>query len=139
MSIEFIKLNQGWNADPNSPQEKVYTENSSVILEFTVNPWVYAGFEEDERARLIFKSCSKYRLGVTNDEGWYQGKCRYGYQAPDWGEFYMVKEPSPIAMPVYDWLNVGSSASKNHYLFYLRDNTFECTADSYEFQRVNNE
>lgn len=139
MNIEFIKLNQDWNAEPNSPQEKVHTENSSVILEFTVNPWAYDGFKEGERARLIFKSSSKYRLGATNDEGWYQGKCRYGNQAPDWGEFYMVKERSPIAIPVNDWVNVNSTASKNHYLLYLRDNTFECIADSYEFQRNNNE
>jgi hypothetical protein len=136
MSIEFIKLNNDWNAEPNAPEANVSVLGSDLILEFTVNPWIYAGFEEDERAQLIFKSFSKYRRGSTNDEGWYFGHCRFGKLAPAWGEFYQIEGNSPQVKEATDWVVRAIAVSKNHYLFYLRDNTFECLADSFEFRRV---
>ncbi len=136
MSIEFVKLNKDWNAEPNAPGEKVIVEGSDIILEFTVNPWAYEGFEEEERARLIFNSCSKYRLGPTNDEGWYRGQCRFGKLAHKWGEFYLVTGSSSAVSEANDWVTVTAEKKRNHYLFYLRDCTFECEADDYEFQRI---
>lgn len=136
MSIKFIKLNEDWNAEPNAPEESVSIDGSNLILEFTVNPWAYEGFEEEERARIVFKKCFKYRLGPTNDEGWYLGKCRFGKLARRWGEFYQVIGGSPDVVDATDWNIVGTSNSHNHYLFYLRDCTFECEADAYDFQRI---
>lgn len=136
MSIKFIKLNENWNAEPNAPEASVSLDCSNLILEFAVNPWAYKGFEEGERARIIFKNCFKYRLGSTNDEGWYLGQCRFGKLAPEWGEFYQVIGSSPAVADATDWKIIGTDNSRNHYLFYLRDCTFECEADSYEFQRI---
>lgn len=136
MSIEFVKLNEGWSAEPNSPDEKVYVEGADLILEFAVNAWSYEGFKEDERARLIFRSCSRYRLGPTNDEGWYMGQCRFGQLAPAWGEFYLVRGKLDGVVEASDWETVKAGIGGNHYLFYLRDSTFECEAESYEFQRI---
>jgi hypothetical protein len=136
MSIKFVKLNKDWNAEPNAPEEKVYVEGSDLVLEFTVNPWAYEGFNEEERARLIFKACSKYRIGPTNDEGWYRGQCRFGKLAPGWGEFYLVKGSSASIVEAIDWVELSKKKSENHYLFYLRDCTFECEADDYQFQRT---
>jgi hypothetical protein len=136
MSIEFIKLNKDWNAEPNSPDEKVFVERADVVLEFTVNPWAYEGFDEEERAQLIFMTCSKYRLGPTNDEGWYRGECRFGKLAPDWGEFYLVKGSLASIVEATDWVEISKNRSENHYLFYLRDCTFECEAKDFQFQRI---
>ena len=68
MSIGFQKLNQDWNAEPNAPEESITVVGCDLVLEFNVNPWAYSGFDEGERAELVFMSCSKYRNGATNDE-----------------------------------------------------------------------
>ena len=135
MGIKFLKLNRNWNAEPNAPEETVTLEGLNLILEFTVNSWAYEGFEEEERAKLIFKNCYKFRVGPTNDEGWYLGQCRFGRLAPQWGEFYQIIGSSPTVVDAKDWKIVGTNKTGNHYLFYLRDSTFECVADSFIFQR----
>ncbi|GBO89016.1 MULTISPECIES: hypothetical protein [Marinobacter] len=137
MAIEFVKLNKGWNAEPNSPDEKISIEDADLTLEFTVNPWAHDGFEENERVRLVFRSCSQYRLGPTNDEGWYAGQCRFGQLAPDWGEFYSLRGEADEVLEATDWVPIEKGTGGNHYLFYLRDCTFECKADTYELQRIN--
>ena len=135
MSVEFVKLNRDWNADPNAPHESVISQGQDVVMEFCVNSWTYPGFREGERAGLRFYSCSKYRLGPTNDEGWHAGQCRFGKLAPAWGDFYQVSGEGYPASDVTDWVEVTESQSNNHYLFYLRDSTFECFAQGYEFIR----
>ena len=87
MATTFISLNSNWNAESNAPNPKIYIENEKLILEFYVNPWAYEGFEEEERASIEFTGCKRYRMGSTNDEGWYRGQCRLSKIAPEWGEF----------------------------------------------------
>jgi hypothetical protein len=38
MSTEFVKLNNGWNAEPNAPDERIGISGADLSLEFTVNP-----------------------------------------------------------------------------------------------------
>ena len=93
-------------------------------------------------------------LGVlTNDEGWYRGQCRFSRLAPAWGEFYEVRgdllldfvpdpeefrshgvqlEPRPLR-----WVTIGEpGVTSRHFLFYLRDQTFECDATDWSFSVV---
>jgi hypothetical protein len=130
----FHKLNDGWNAEPNAPCEQVEVTEDKVELLFNLNPWVY-NFTEVQSARLIFGGTVRWRLGPTNDEGWFLGQCRYSNIAPEWGEFYeIVGSGATIDQPT-DW-NIISNADNNarHFLFYLRDSTFECLAHDWEFQ-----
>jgi hypothetical protein len=85
--------------------------------------------------QLIFANCLRYRLGGTNDEGWYRGQCRFSRLAPAWGEFYEVSGDL-LEHLVDDWVEVVPSPSlpTRHYLFYLRDRTFECDAASYRLE-----
>jgi hypothetical protein len=78
----------------------------------------------------------KFRLGPTNDEAWYLGKCRYSRLAPAWGEFYEIMGPDPLIDAVDDWKVVGTSSSKanRHFLFYLRDSTFEAVAEDWTLE-----
>ena len=134
MITSFIKLNDGWNAEPNAPAPVVACIVNDVILEFDLNPFEVCDFAEGDRGRLIFRNCWRYRLGGTNDEGWYLGQCRFSKAAPAWGEFYEVQGDLKLESAPNDWVMVGSEpdAPTKHFLFYLRDETFECDAEVVE-------
>jgi plasmid stabilization system protein ParE len=132
-STLFVKLNDGWNAEPNAPDARATVEGRDVLLDFFLNPWQFPRFREEQRARLRFRSTWRYRLGSTNDEGWYRGQCRFSAIAPAWGEFYEVRGDVRLDECPNDWKVVGpiEGPPLRHFLFYLRDETFECDAVDY--------
>ena len=130
MKPTFLKLNEGWNAEPNAPNPTVAIDGADLILKFFINAFQYPEFKEEELGVLRFKRCEHYRLGSTNDEGWYLGQCRFSKLAPTWGEFYCVKGDGALLNSPKDWKTVGpSTGNGKHFLFYFRDDTFECVAD----------
>ncbi len=132
---KFTKLNYDWNAEPNDPEEDVCVTSGEVTLSFALNPWAYEA-KEGERVFLNFSGAVKWRLGPTNDEGWYQGQCRYGKLAPQWGEFYEITGPNPLRDLPQDWHEVDSTRpNARHFLFYFRDATFECLAADWSLRR----
>ena len=136
MPTTFIHLNPDWNAEPNAPDPRVYISNDKLSLEFFVNPWAYEGFEEEQRATVEFTGCKRYRLGSTNDEGWYRGQCRFSGVAPKWGEFYEVVGDLKLKECPDDWIETDLGKGERHFLFYLRDEQFECDASDFEFKGV---
>lgn len=131
----FKHLNGDWNAEPNAPSEEATVSGSTVRLTFFLNPWAYKA-EEDEKGRLTFAQCSMWRLGKTNDEGWYSGQCRYSKSAPVWGEFYELIGEDDQGLAPTDWHELAPiDSKKRHFLFYLRDSTFECFAAEWRFER----
>ena len=152
MATKFIKLNENWNAEPNAPDPRVSVSEKDVVLEFLMNEFLYPQFKNAEKGILRFLNCWRYRLGSTNDEGWYRGQCRFSRLAPAWGEFYEVKgdllldaKPDPKAFysekfgvqltpSPLKWVTLNNEAnSSRHFLFYLRDETFECDAADWSF------
>jgi len=87
MATQFRQLNDGWNAEPNAPDPTVRFDGRDLVLTFLANPFQFARFAEGQWLRLRFRGATKYRLGATNDEGWYRGQCRFSGDAPAWGEF----------------------------------------------------
>ncbi len=79
--------------------------------------------------RLRFGGCARWRLGPTNDHGWYAGQCRYSCLAPAWGEFYEIKGADDLRLHPSDW-------HIPPMLFYLRDHTFECLAEDWQPERL---
>lgn len=133
--MTFKKLNDAWNAEPNAPDERVIVYDDRVELSFILNPWEFEA-SEGEIGRLLFEGCAQWRLGPTNDEGWYRGQCRYSKTAPDWGEFYEIIGPDSLVDQPDDWHALVSAApGRRHFLFYLRDTTFECIAKEWAFKR----
>ena len=96
----------------------------------------YKEFKHGERRRLLFEECRRYRLGPTNDEGWFAGECRFCGIVPKWGQFYEVSGDLKLNECPNDWIEVGGGSGSCHYLFYFRDETFECDADSFTFTTV---
>jgi hypothetical protein len=137
MPTNFTKLNDGWNAEPNAPMPAVRVDGKALVLTFDLNPWIFPAFKEGDRGEVSFTECWRYRLGATNDEGWYHGQCRFSRRAPDWGEFYEVEGDLRLErLPEHFWTLLAEppSANTRHFLFYLRDETFECDAVSWSFQ-----
>ncbi len=140
MTTTFTKLNNGWDAEPNAPYPRIEIVASHLTLTFLLNPWIHDGVGEFDRGELTFFGCWRYRLGETNDEGWYRKRCRFSLLAPEWGQFYEVAGDLGIQLAPDDWILAGSDkpAESRHFLFYFRDETFECDAQSWSFrhQRV---
>lgn len=62
------------------------------------------------------------------------GQSRFKELGVEWGEFYQIHDsnwkedfPNPIHVSEKD-------TERHHYLFYFRDNTFECIAASYDVE-----
>jgi len=133
MTTDFIHLNKTWNAEPNVPDERIEVHDNYLTLSFLVNPWVYEQYDEGQRVELRFYGCTKWRNGLTNDEGWYKGQCRFSTLAPEWGEFYEITGNRLLKQCPDDWQTITKGIGEKHFLFYLKDSTFECEAVSYEF------
>ncbi len=134
-SLTFKHLNIDWNAEPNAPEPEVTVRETGVQLTFLLNPWAYEAYEGQEGC-LIFEHCSMWRLGATNDHGWYAGQCRYSKTAPKWGEFYELLGNDELQPLPTDWQILSQPTSQDrHFLFYLRDETFECFASDWMFKR----
>ena len=149
MVTTFTKLNEGWNAEPNGHNPEITIEGSDLLFEFLLNDLMFPNYKTAEKGILRFSDCWRYRLGCTNDEGWYRGQCRFSRLAPAWGEFYEVHGdllldavPDSAAFCVRgvqlepfsaDWITLCEPcAGSRHFLFYLLDQTFECDASAWE-------
>src|SRR4051812_47585172 len=131
-SLVFMRLNDGWNAYPNGSESTVALDGDTLTFRFELNPFVFDDVREGDIGLLIFSRCSRWRLGRTNDEGWFKGQCRYSGRAPAWGEFYELVGRDPVRDLPDDWHRVGPDRpSLRHFLFYLKDETFECMADDW--------
>ena len=114
-----------------APEPAINIRNEDLLLMFYVNPFLYPEFKEEEIGILRFMRCERYRLGPTNDEGWYRGQCRFSKLAPAWGEFYFVQGDHDLLNAPLDWkkLDCAVSDRSKHFLFYFRDETFESVAE----------
>ena len=134
--LEFIQLNHVWNAEPNSPDMKLQVAGLEIILSFYMNAFQYENFDEDDIGTIVFHDCLLYRLGSPSDEGFFiYGQDRYKQHGIKWGEFYLIKDSDwQINFPEPKMLRKGGNlGNANHYLFYFRDETFECIAGCYDF------
>ena len=137
--MKFIKLNINWDAEPNAPMPilEIPGIGDSIRVSFYLNSFIHDDVDEEDKGILEFINCYKYRLGATNDEGFYRGKCRFSKTGIEWGNFYMIEESNwksdfPCDEKIIN-KNLLCNPQLNHYLFYFRDETFECIAESYKF------
>ena len=140
--MEFIRLNKGWNAEPNAPNPQIDIIQDNLVLSFLMNPYQYDGYKDGDIGFILFKNVFKYRLGSPNEEGFYKGQFRYKRSQVDWGELYKVENSDYfISFPAdCEVINPELTSENNlkHYIFFFRDNTFECVANSYKLFVSNN-
>lgn len=132
MSTIFTQLNQGWNADPNAPEPTAEWHGENLILSFRPGFYEPAKLDGCFVVGITFDRCARFRFGSVNDEGWYRGQCRFGRMAPAWGEFYEVSGDLRLDQVPGDWdSRIKQGNCLKHYLFYFRDEEFECDADDW--------
>lgn len=132
----FIQLSKHWNAEPNVPEPSVSFDERDLVLSFRLNHWLYPIFIDGEFGFIRFTDCAMWRMGPENDEGWYLGQCRYSKIAPAWGEFYEVSGDDPLRHARDDWQDRLQSNRGRHFIFYFRDDMFECLAGDWHFEAV---
>jgi hypothetical protein len=138
--MRWQKLNTTFDADPNSPMPKVTITGDQVTVEFYLNHYIWDDVQPGEKAMLTFSGTYMYRLGSTNDEGFYRGQCRFSGTGIAWGDFYELDESLWQQSFPSDRIVLGVpgvlTAGLKHFLYYFRDETFECVAQGYEFRRI---
>jgi len=135
LGTSFEKLNKDWDAESGAPEPNVRTGDSGLTLTFFLSSSLNPKFRDYDRGELFFPNCWRYRLGSPNDEGWDKGHCRFRCWAPEWGDFYEVTGDLLDSGPS-DWvlLKTPRSAIGRHFLFYFKDETFECDAEGWSFK-----
>ena len=135
--IDFVKITKDWNADPVSPEIELSINGLDLIMDIYLNHLVFDNHKEGDKAKIQFKNCSEYSLNTCNDEGYYYGQYRtYPSELP-WGEFYEIKSgmdrnyPEPI-IKIQD-----NNLEKRHYIFFFKDETFECLASGFDVEFYN--
>lgn len=135
MQAEFVQQNHDWNADPNAPEPSVIEDGSDILLKFELNSYIFPQFQMFDLGILRFINCTRFRIGAVNGDGWYMGQCRFSDLAPSWGEFFMVRANKNLLDEPNDWILRGAEKQDlNHYLFYFRDETFECSSENWAFE-----
>lgn len=135
-NLRFERLNHDWNAEPNAPCEWVEVVGTDVVFRFYLNHWRYPQFGEQDLGVLTFSRCSRWRIGDDNMDAFAlrQAVSRYCRAAPSWGEFYELSGEDPLRNAPEDWHRlVDDTQQTRHFLFYLRDSSFECEAAGWAF------
>lgn len=137
LGTNFRKLNDGWDAEGGDPEPNLRTSESGLTLTFFLSSSIDHQFREYDRGEIFFPNCWRYRLGYPNDEGWHMGHCRFRCWAIVWGDFYEVTGDL-LDDGVEDWVLVKPAPPEpsRHFLFYFKDETFECDADSWSFRAL---
>lgn len=136
--LTFLHLNETWNAEPNAPCPRIQATGALVSVTFFLNPCAYSA-AEGEKAELVFEGCSRWRVDPTNDEAWYSGRGRYSGAAPQWGEFFEI-EGHDLSEDDLEWnITNEDPEAQRHFIFYFRDETFECYAQDWSLKRAGSE
>ena len=133
--MKYKKLNIEWNAEPNAPLPELSVDGSQIRIKFFLDSFLNDYLEDDEMGELIFVNCHKYSFNNCNDEAYYRSKYRYNNSQLPWGEFYELQTEWRNDFP-QDGIVLNESVDESilkHFIFFLRDNTFECVAEKYEF------
>ena len=137
MKATFTQLNNSWNAEPNAPDPQAAWEDDSLIVRFRMNSFQFPEYDEDDIGELVFEGCTRYRIGTVNDEGWYRDQGRFGCNGHRWGEFYEVAGGLSPDMTPDDWVvRCEDGEDRRHFLFYFRDEDFECVARGWRLRII---
>ncbi|MBC5864685.1 hypothetical protein [Flavobacterium turcicum] len=135
--IDYIQLTTDWNADPVSPEIELSLDGENLIMDIYLNHYVFENFKEGDKAKILFKNCAEYSLNTCNDEGYYYGQYRTNPNKLPWGQFYEIKSGLDRNMPNPIVKIDSNNFYTKHFIFFFKDETFECLASEYELEFYN--
>lgn len=134
--IDYFKITSDWNADPVSPGMDLEIIGNDLVMEIFVNYLVYDNYKEGDKAKITFENCSEYSLNTCNDEGYYYGQYRTNPNELPWGEFYEISNGLNRDFPEPVVRLQGGNENKKHFMFFFKDETFECLASDFSIEHI---
>lgn len=129
--IDFIQITENWNADPVSPEIELKVDGIDLIMDIYLNHFRFDRYQEGDKVKIRFRNCSEYSLNTCNDEGYYYGQYRTNPNELPWGEFYEIKRGLDRNMPNPVVKTQNDNSNRKHFIFFFKDETFECLASEY--------
>ena len=135
--INYNRISIDWNADPISPEIELNQIGFDLTMDIYLNHYAFENYKVGDKAKIRFINCSIFSLNTCNEEGYYYGQYRTNANELPWGEFYEIKSglsrelPEPVVQLSTDLIN------KRHFLFFFKDETFECLADDFKVEFYN--
>lgn len=149
MSLSFTKLNNTYSPDPNGARPLINIYEKIVSIRFDLDSINYKQFTREQLGEITFTDCLMFRVGSPNDEGFFidpknpskRNNSRWNYtDFPNlnFHNFYCVENSDwkttfgPHAFLNKELTEKGhTDADFKHFLFLMKDGTFECIARSY--------
>jgi len=129
--IDYIKITKDWNADPVSPEVQLKVDGIDLIMDIYLNHFQFDKYQEGDKVKIRFKNCAEYSLDTCNDEGFYYGQYRIKPTELEWGEFYEIKNGLVRKLPEPINIIQNDNLDRKHFIFFFKDETFECLASDY--------
>ena len=120
-----------WNADPVSPEIGLEVDGIDLIMDIYLNHFRFDRYQEGDKVKIRFKNCAEYSLNTCNDEGYFYGQYRTNHNELPWGEFYEIKSELDKELPNPIEKIQTNNSDKKHFIFFFKDETFECLASDY--------
>lgn len=145
--VTFLKQDIPFEAEPNVAVPHVEMTDEGLILDFAIRGFAANDYGSDSHAKILFTEVIMYRVGDPNDEGFYlfggyPGRVndsiysRKVFPNLDFGCFYKVenvnwkKDLLGKVTCILDQ-NYSEKVGFSHFVFFMKDGTFECVAKDY--------
>jgi hypothetical protein len=134
--IILEKLNRNYASDPNVAEPQLVIYGNKVRVRFQLNSFIYA-VPEESYGEVVFTDCMAFRVGKPNDEGYYKYLEHSIWNAEkfpniEWDSLYKVTNlPLDYYSDFYKLEDIEEN-SLTHFVFFMKEGTFECLATSYE-------
>lgn len=127
--MNYTRLNADWEPEPNAPCEELSVQGNTLTLTFTGSDLT----GPERRLRLRFMNGHKYAYGSPNMDGFYRGLHRYSGTRMPWGDFYHVDTDWQTDFPTQHTVLQPYTDKRrlSLFVFFFRDSTFECVAEWY--------
>lgn len=139
--MKYTKLNGNWNADGNAPNPIISLFEGGMALSFRLNSNDSEYIDEGEMGILEFYNVHAHKLETIDHEGYLKGQTRFKNDQLPWGDFHEIKNGQwPKDFP-NDSIVLDKSIDKKdlrHFIFFLKDQMFECLAMDFRFRIDNN-
>lgn len=135
--MKIQKLNKNWSAEPSVPLETIKRTDDGIEVNFLLNSLPYEYIEEGEKGKLEFYDVYAYRKTASNLEEISKRKIPLKVDQIPLGDFYELldskwKTDFPTDKIVVD--ESKKTSKLRHFLFFLKDSTFECLASDYSYR-----